>query len=97
MANIRRLVLDILKPHEPNIVEITEKVSNVETVDAVNTTLYEVDEKVENIKMTVKGDGIDFDSVKATVEEFGGTIHSVDETVCGSEMLEESRTPQDGR
>jgi len=97
MARIRRLVLDVLKPHNPSMLEMSETISGLESVSAVNATLFEVDEKVENIKMTLVGDEIDFETVKSTIEDVGGSLHSVDEAVCGDRVVEESRTPQDSR
>jgi len=95
MSEIRRLVLDVLKPHKPSMLEMSQRVSDLDTVTGVNASLYEVDEEVENIKMTVKGDTIDYDSVRTVIEDMGGSVHSVDEVVCGGELVEESKTPQD--
>lgn len=47
MTSIRRLVLDILKPHEPSMVEITKQISEVDGVEGVNSSLIEVDEDVK--------------------------------------------------
>ncbi|MCJ7428974.1 MAG: DUF211 domain-containing protein [Candidatus Nanohaloarchaeota archaeon QJJ-5] len=95
MVAIRRLVLDVLKPHEPSLLELTKAVGNEESVSSINASLYEIDEKVENIKVTVQGDDIDFEAVKQVIEENAGSIHSVDEAVCGNEIIDASETPQD--
>jgi len=76
---------------------VTQEVAGLDSVDSVNGTLYEVDEKVENIKLTLAGEDIDEGAVRGAVEELGGSIHSIDEVICGEGMVEESRTPQDGR
>ena len=96
MANVRRLVLDILKPHEPSITEFAQETEKIEGVDGVNAALIEIDEEVQNIKLTVEGEGISEDDVKKSVEDLGGSVHSIDEIVCGSKMVEQSETPQDG-
>ena len=36
MANIRRLVLDTLKPHEPSIIELAGELGDIEGVAAVH-------------------------------------------------------------
>ncbi len=95
MASIRRIVLDILKPHEPSMREIAGRIAEVDGVSGTNAMLVEIDEEVENIKVTAVGDGIDYDAVKQEVEDMGGSVHSLDEIVCGEEMVEESKTPQD--
>jgi hypothetical protein len=53
MATIRRLVLDTLKPHEPSIIDLANELSELEGVVAVNISIYEMDRKVENAKITI--------------------------------------------
>lgn len=95
MSDIKRLVLDVLKPHKPSMLEMSRRVSDQGSIIGVNASLYEVDEEVENIKMTLRGDAIEYDAVKSIIEDMGGSVHSVDEVVCGDELVEESKTPQD--
>lgn len=95
MAAIRRMVLDVLKPHKPTIVEVAEAVSDTDGVKGANAILVEIDEEVQNIKMTIEGEDIEYEAVKDTIEELGGSIHSIDEIVCGETIVEESKTPQD--
>jgi len=92
---IRRLVLDVLKPHNPNVVELSEALSHLEGVEGVNIIIYEIDQKVENVKIIVAGSRIDFESIKKKLEEMGATIHSVDEVAAGKRIVEEVKTPQD--
>lgn len=95
MAPIRRIVLDVLKPHDPSIREFAQSAAATPGVTGVNAILVEIDEKVQNIKITVEGEDIDYDMLQDTVDELGGSIHSIDEIVCGEHMVEESKTPQD--
>ncbi|MEA2090158.1 MAG: DUF211 domain-containing protein [Thermoproteota archaeon] len=92
---IRRLVLDVLKPHNPGIVELSEKLSELHGVDAVNVLTYEIDKRVENVKIILGGSDIDFEIVKKELEGLGADIHSVDEVAAGEKIIEEVRTPQD--
>jgi hypothetical protein len=91
---IRRLVLDVLKPHNPSVVVLSEALSNLEGVEGVNIIIYEIDQQVENAKIIVAGN-IDFESIQKKLEEMGSTIHSVDEVAAGKRIIEEVRTPQD--
>ncbi len=93
---IRRLVLDVLKPHNPGVVELSLALSDLDGVEGVNVIIYEIDQKVENAKVIIAGHGIDFEIIKAKLEEMGATIHSVDEVAAGKRIIEEVRTPQDG-
>ncbi|MCJ7478789.1 MAG: DUF211 domain-containing protein [Candidatus Nanohaloarchaeota archaeon QJJ-7] len=95
MAPIRRIVLDVLKPHEPSMLELAERLADTDGVDGTNATMVEIDEEVENVKVTATGDDIDYDAVKREVGDMGGSVHSIDEIVCGEKLVEESKTPQD--
>ena len=95
MANIRRLVLDTLKPHEPNIIDLANELSELVGVSAVNISIYELDRKVENAKITIEGEDISFDKVSETIDDMGGTIHSIDEVVAGKEIIDDAVTLQD--
>jgi len=53
---IRRLVLDVLKPHRPSVVDLSLALSNLEGVDGVNIMIYEIDQHVENAKNHDSGD-----------------------------------------
>ena len=92
---IRRLVLDVLKPHKPSVVELSEVLSHLDGVEGVNIIIYEIDQQVENAKVIVAGNSISFEDIKKKVEEMGATIHSVDEVAAGKRIVEEVRTPQD--
>ena len=95
MGKLRRLVLDILKPHEPNIIEFAEQISESEGISAVNISIFEVDREVENAKITVEGDAIAYSQVFDLIRELGGTIHSIDEVVAGKKIIEYAETLQD--
>lgn len=95
MAPIRRLVFDVLKPHEPATIDLAGRVADTEGVTGVNATLLEIDKEVQNLKLTVEGDAIDYDTVEAVIEDSGGSIHSIDQVACGEHLVEDSPTPQD--
>ena len=95
MAQIRRLVVDVLKPHEPTTLTFTQQVAEAESVDGINATLIELDKEVQNVKLTLEGESIDYDAVEAIIEDAGGTIHSVDQVACGEYIVEDAPTPQD--
>ena len=95
MAKIRRLVLDTLKPHEPNIIDWAALISEPDGTSSVNISIYEVDHHVENAKITIEGDNIAYDQVRQLVQELGGTIHSIDEVVAGKEIIDDAMTLQD--
>ena len=83
--SLSRVVLDILKPHIPNLVEFSREVSKVDGVERVNAVLVEVDAETDSIKLTVEGKKIRFDRLESKIKELGAAIHSVDEVVVESE------------
>ncbi|MDH5449616.1 MAG: DUF211 domain-containing protein [Candidatus Bathyarchaeota archaeon] len=92
---LRRLVLDVLKPHNPSVVELSQALSKLKGIEGVNIITYEIDQKVENVKIIIGGQKIDFEIVKKRLEDFGAVVHSVDEVAAGKRIIEEVRTPQD--
>lgn len=90
-----RLVIDVLKPHDPSMIEYAQTLEQIEGVEGVTATLVEIDEEVQNIKITMEGQGIEYEEVKQIIEDKGGSIHSVDEIATGERIVEEVHTPQD--
>ena len=95
MTGIKRLVLDVLKPHQPSILELAKSIAALKHVTGVNLILYEVDTQTENIKITVEGVNIDFDELQRVIEDMGAVIHSIDEVAAGIKLVEEVETLQD--
>ena len=95
MGKIRRVVLDTLKPHEPSIIELASQISDLEGVLAVNISIYEMDRKVENAKITIEGENISYPVVLELIEEMGGAVHSIDEVVAGKTIIDDAVTLQD--
>ena len=95
MGKVRRLVLDVLKPYEPTIVKLAQLLSDLEGVEAVNISIYEIDRKVENAKITIEGSDISFQIVEELIQENGGAIHSIDEAVAGKLIIDDPATLQD--
>ncbi|MEI7827786.1 MAG: DUF211 domain-containing protein [Euryarchaeota archaeon] len=95
MSQIKRLVLDVLKPHEPTNVEVASAIGDIQDVEGVNVSLYEVDQETENVKITVEGINVDYNLVRQTIENLGGVVHSVDEIIAGKKIVEEEETLHD--
>lgn len=83
--SLSKIVLDILKPHVPSLVEFSNEVSKVSGVKRVNAVLVEVDAETDSIKLTVEGKNIDYGKLEAVVKRLGAAIHSIDEVVVDSE------------
>ncbi len=95
MNSIKRIILDVLKPHTPSIIEVAERLSNIDGITGVNISLEEVDAETDSIKITIEGSNINYDKVKEKISECGAAIHSIDGVSAGIKIVEEVNTPQD--
>ena len=95
MGNLRRLVLDVLKPLDPSIVSLVQLLADLEGVDGVNISIYEIDRRVENAKVTVEGQDLRYDEIVGVIQENGGSVHSIDEVAAGRILIEDVITQQD--
>ncbi|MGB3908309.1 MAG: DUF211 domain-containing protein [Methanomethylovorans sp.] len=95
MPGIIRMVLDVLKPHHPSIVEFSKQLSVLPGVSGVNLSLYEVDQQTETIKITIEGDDLDYEEIKKSIDNLGAVVHSIDEIVAGHKLVEEVETLQE--
>ncbi len=84
---VRVVVLDVLKPHKPDILELGRSIADKAGVIDVNISVYAVDEKTESTKLTVAGKDIDFEKVKKVIEDDGAVIHSIDKVVIGNKDI----------
>ncbi len=95
MGKIRRIVLDVLKPHDPSIIELAGELSDLSGVEAVNISIYEIDRRVENAKITIEGPDLNYDEMLKIIGDNGGTVHSIDEVVAGRAIIDDAETLQD--
>jgi len=79
MANVKRIVLDVLKPHQPNGLEFASAIAGKSPGARVKLTVTAVDEKTETIVVVVEGPGIDYQAIHDEIASLGGSIHSIDE------------------
>lgn len=94
IGKIRRVVLDTLKPMEPTIIEMAKTISVTDGVSSVNISIVEIDLKVENAKITIEGENINYDKIEELIKDMGASIHSIDEVVAGKEIIDDAETLQ---
>jgi hypothetical protein len=85
---IKRLVLDVLKPHEPSVLELAITLSNLKGVSGVNVDVQEIDRKTETVKVTIEGTDIQFEDIRRVIKEAGGALHSIDQVSAGKKLVE---------
>jgi hypothetical protein len=79
MVLIKRLVLDVLKPKEPNSIEFAKILAEQGENYNVTITVEEVDDKTETVVVVVKGDEVRLDILSDSITNLGGSLHSIDE------------------
>ena len=86
---IRRIVLDVLKPHSPRLTDLALMLTRNEHVSGLNISLKEVDQNTESITIIVEGDNLHYDQIKEILEQAGAVIHSIDQVLAGRQIVEE--------
>ena len=89
MALLKRVILDILKPHQPNALEFGQRIATDCPGCRVRVTVEEVDEKTDTLKVVVEGEDIDFESVQQAISDMGASLHSIDEVEVESDASAE--------
>ena len=77
--SVKKLVLDVLKPHQPNALEFSQTLAAVGRNYRVHLTVLEVDESTETLRVVVEGPALDFAAIQAAIDRMGGSLHSIDE------------------
>ena len=87
MSGIQRLVLDVLIPISMPSTMIAMDISKVKGVEGVDVLIQEVERKVETAKITVEGDNLDFEAIKAVLDKAGASLQSLDRITCGKRIV----------
>ena len=90
---IKKMVIDVLIPHEPDILVYAEDISKLDRALSVVIHVLEHDERTKTVEMTIESDAISFEDVKNAIEDLGGSIHSIDQVSAGSKIIEKEKEP----
>ena len=85
MVAVKRLVLDVLKPHQPNALEFCTNLAEVGEDYHVSLTVIEMDENTETVQIIIEGQTIDFQSIQTAITNMSGSLHSIDEVEVQNE------------
>ena len=85
MSSVKHLVLDVLKPHQPNILDFARAIAALGEDYQVDIHVLEVDEQTETVQVAIEGGSLDFELISNTINENGASLHSIDVvTVAGT-------------
>ncbi|MDH5661338.1 MAG: DUF211 domain-containing protein [Gammaproteobacteria bacterium] len=79
MIYVKRIVLDVLKPHQPNGLEFTSAIAEQSPGAVVKLTVLEVDEQTETVAIAIEGDDLRYNEITEAITNMGATVHSIDE------------------
>jgi hypothetical protein len=79
MIALKRITLDILKPHQPNVLEFSQRIVPPGSGCRAHLLVEEVDEQTETLRVVIEGGDIDFDSIQKAISDMGASLHSIDE------------------
>lgn len=78
MVSVKKLVLDVLKPHQPNSLEFSCNLADVGDDYRVELTVIGVDESTETLQVIIEGSDLDFEAIQAAITDMSGSLHSID-------------------
>jgi hypothetical protein len=78
---IKRIVLDVLKPHQPSLPEFASYIGELPGVTKVDVSVVEMDEKTESLRINIDGTDVDYEDLRTHMAKQGAVIHSVDQVV----------------
>ena len=79
MITLKKIVLDVLKPHTPDAISFAKAIANIGPGYQVQLVVLEMDENTQTLELEVSAAAIDFDAVQKTLQELGASLHSIDE------------------
>ena len=88
MVHITRVVLDVLKPHNPNALDFTTAIADKVPGCRIKLTVAAMDEKTETVLLIIEGENILFPLVSEVINSLGGSIHSIDEVDVENEQVD---------
>ncbi len=85
---IRRMVIDVLIPHEPDLFVYAEKISEIDHTGGLTIRVVEMDDRTKTVEMTIEGEALSLEAIKGVIDELGGSIHSIDEVSAGGTIVQ---------
>jgi hypothetical protein len=85
MVAVKRIVLDVLKPHLPGAIDFSRAIAEVGGGYRVCLTVLEMDENTQTLSLEIEADSIDFAAIESAITGLGGSLHSIDQVEVKNE------------
>ena len=79
MVSVKRVVLDVLKPHRPDAVEFSRAIAIAGDDYRVCLTVVEMDENTETLQIEIEGGAVDLEAIESAITGMGASLHSIDQ------------------
>ena len=79
MVHSKRILLDVLKPHNPNALDFTTAIAEKLPGCRIKLTVTAMDEKPETVLLNIEEEQVPFNVIAEITSSLGGSIHSIDE------------------
>jgi hypothetical protein len=76
---IKQILLDALKPRELPLVDLAKALGASEGVEEADIIVSEVDSRTETLKITVKGQRINYEALTRVMDRQGVSIRGIDD------------------
>ena len=85
MVAVKRVVLDVLKPHLPGAIDFCRAIAEVDDGYRVSLTVLEMDENTQTLSLEIEASSIDFAAIQSVITGLGGSLHSIDQVEVRNE------------
>jgi uncharacterized protein len=82
-TRIARVVLDVLKPHEPPLTEFALYLKELVGIKRVEVSVDEIDDRTQSLQVILTGN-IEYEALRLHLAVKGAAIHSVDSVIVVS-------------
>jgi hypothetical protein len=86
MVKIKKMVLDVLKPHDPGIFKVASDLALLGENYRTKVSVIELDKQTETLRIEITGDSLNFELIASTLKSMGASLHSVDEVEAINEQ-----------
>jgi len=73
-----KVVLDVLKPHRPSIIDLAKALMEINGATRVSITTREIDAETETVQVIIEGYNLDYEVVLKVLTQLGASVHSID-------------------
>jgi hypothetical protein len=88
MVTLKSIVLDVLKPHQPDALAFSRALAELGEGYRVCLDVEEVDEQTDTLRVQISGDAIELAPIEEKIASLGASIHSIDQVVVLNEGSE---------